>query len=364
MGPAGEVSASGYLSDTLLFELRPGRPPRFIERALESTPERLLEDPRLSRLKVGGAERLYLGVTDHSVHGGMADKSSRNVFIPVEVDARGVPRVARGESGAPRLIALSPQPLLGKDGSFAVVDAKNGILLSDNRGRVRLLSRHRYASRDGRLPEGFTPADYSEQSYPLSKAELERGPDWDRLMGELASRETLRAEGLAEHYPAGRLWKGGSKGLGPGAPPVRVRRRGNTLFVSEGYGYPWVKAGRLPKGPASALSDGQTAFLSFDHEIRFLDAGGKRKRVYTLSVKLRDASLSRVIGYYADAVQPVTGYETDNPGIPDLWHVYPTGRVIDEDGSVVTYEGAADSNVVRRRWNLAKLLSEAGWTRL
>jgi hypothetical protein len=142
---------------------------------------------------------------------------------------------------------------------------------------------------------------------------------------------------------------------------VRVRRRGRAIFVSEGFGYTWVRAGKVPKGAASALEDGQTAFLSFDHEIRFLDVGGKRKRVYTLSIKLRSAALDRVIGYYADAVQPQRRYETGNPGIPDLWHVYPTGRVINDDGTVDTYEGAADSNVVRRRWNLARLLSESGW---
>ncbi|MBI3298253.1 MAG: hypothetical protein HYZ75_08825 [Elusimicrobia bacterium] len=350
VGPHGEVSTSDYFSDTLLFELRPRRAPRFIERALESTPERLLEDPRLSRLKTRGrGERLYLGVTDHSPHGAMSEKSSRNAFIPVVVDKDGVPRLARDEGGAPKLIALSPLPVQGPDGAFSIVDAKNGILVADNAGRARMLARHRYAVGDPRLPAGFKPADYAEQSFPLSRSELETGPDWGKLMAELDANETLRAET--------------GKGLGPGAPPVRLRRRGNILYVSEGYGRPWVRAGRLPKAASSVLKEGETAFLSFDHAIRLLTVGGKRKRVYTVAVKLRDASLKRVLATYADAVQPLRPYETENPGIPDLWHVYPTGRMINADGTVDTFEGAADSNVVRRRWDLARLLSEDGWAR-
>lgn len=371
VGPIGEVATGGYLSDTLLFELRPGRAPRFIERALESTPERLREDPRLSRLKLRGRdergrftteERLYLGVTDHAVHGAMTEKTSVNAFVSIVVDQGGVPRVARDEAGAPRLVALSPEPLRNSDGTFSVVDAKNGVLAADNAGNARMLSRHRYAASDPRLPTSFSPADYAEQSFPLSRNELERGPDWSRLMKDLAAREALRGTDLPEHYPAERLWNGAAKGHGPGAPPVRMRRRGGSLFVSEGFGYPWVWAGSVPKNTATVLADGQTAFLSFDHEIRFLNVGGKRKRVYSLSLKLRDAALDRVIAYYADAVQPQRPYETANPGIPDLWHVYPTGRVINDDGTVDTFEGAADSNVVRRRWNLARLLTESGWT--
>ena len=370
VGPIGEVATSDYASDTLLFELLPGRAPRFIERSLQSTPDRLLEDPRLSRLKIRGRdargrfkteERLYLGVTDHRVHGEMKARTSRNAFVAVVVDDGGTPRVVRDATGAPKLVDLSPEPLKRADGSFETVDAKNGVLVSDNQGRARMLSRHRYAPSDPRLPADFTPSDYAEQTFPLSAEDLERGPNWNGLIKELASRETIRGSELEERYPAAKLWKGAGKGLGPGAPPVRVRRRGGALFVSEGFGYPWTRAGSVPKGASSALKDGQTAFLSFDHEIRFLDAGGKRKRVYSLSIKLRDAALERVIGYYADAVQPQRSYETENPGIPDLWHVYPTGRVINQDGSVDTYEGAADSNVVRRRWNLVHLLSESGW---
>ncbi|MDD5305397.1 MAG: hypothetical protein PHS14_20045, partial [Elusimicrobia bacterium] len=162
VGPIGEVATSDYFSDTLLFELRPGRAPKFIERALESTPGRLLEDPRLSRLKIRGRdergrfkteERLYLGVTDYSAHAPMAEKSARNAFIPIDVDERGVPRVGRDETGAPKLVELSPEPVRSPDGSFSIVDAKNGVLASDHAGRARMLSRHRYAARDPRLPE-------------------------------------------------------------------------------------------------------------------------------------------------------------------------------------------------------------------
>ena len=98
--------------------------------------------------------------------------------------------------------------------------------------------------------------------------------------------------------------------------------------------------------------------MSFDHEIRFLEVAGKHKRVYTISIKLWDQDLDRILDYRADAVQPQADYEISNPGVPDLWHVYPTGRIVRPDGKVDTYEGAADANAVRRRWDLTRLLAE------
>ncbi len=77
-----------------------------------------------------------------------------------------------------------------------------------------------------------------------------------------------------------------------------------------------------------------------------------------MTLKLYDESLDRLIGVFQDVVQPKEPFETQNPGIPDLWHIYPTGLIVHDDGTVETFEGAGDANVVRRRWDLASLLTE------
>jgi len=369
----GGVANEGYYSDTLLFKLKPDGGTEFIERTLESDPEywTLLEDARVSSFRMRGrdprtgkfrTEEVHLlGFTAYARHGGMDERTSRNAFVRLRVGADGVPRPERDEHGGLLIFFLSPEPVrLPGDGParYASVDAKNGIVLTDARGRLRMHTRHRYQSGDPRLPEGFRPADYAEQSFPLNERFLQENTDWTALMAQSAQRETLRSDGLQEHYPKSALWPGSGKGHGPGAQPVRIQRRGSRLFVSEGWGRPWFDAGEL-SGPARAyLPDRGTRFLGFDHEIRFLDAAGKRKRVYTLAVKLWDQDLERIVGYHADAVQPQADYETWNPGVPDLWHVYPTGRIVLPDGRVDTYEGSADSNVVRRRWDLPRLLDE------
>ena len=367
----GSIRVQDYLSDTLLFELKDGKP-AFIERALESEPEKniLLEDARVSSYRVKGRDpktgrfraeqQMLLGMTVHARHGGMAAPSSRNGFARLFFDAGGVPRIERDADFRPVIALLSPEPFVrdGPKDHSAVVDAKNGLIMTNAKGELRLHSRHRYQAEDPRLPDGFTPAPYAEQSFPLPAGFPASQPDWPALMSRLAEHETLRSDRLEEHYAAAKGDPGALKGLGPGAQPVRIRRRGGRLFVSEGWGFPWVEAGALPRPARAHLKNGRSYFLGFDHEIRTLRMGGKTKRVYTLSVKLWDPSLDKVLAYGADLVQPSRPWETENPGIPDLWHVYPTGRVLNQDGTVDTWEGAADANVVRRRWSLPTLLAE------
>jgi len=363
----------GYYSDTLLFELEGNRRPRFIERTLESDPAAgvLLEDARVSSFRMMGRDPrtgrfktenvVLLGFTVYARHGGMDERTSRNAFVRLQAGGDGIPKPERDGDGRLKMVFMSPEPVrLPGDGpaQYAFVDAKNGIILPNARGSLRLHSRYRYQQADPRLPEGFRPSYYAEQSYPLPENFLHQELDWQAIMAHAQERETLRADDLNEHYPERSIWPGSGKGHGPGAQPIRIQRRGSRLFVSEGWGHPWIDAGGLPALARAYLPDHKTRFLSFDHEIRFLNVGGKRKRVYTLSIKLWDEDLDRIIDYHADAVQPQADYETQNPGVPDLWHVYPTGRIVRPDGVVDTYEGAADSNVVRRRWYLPRLLTE------
>jgi len=366
VSPAGEVANEGYYSDTLLFEVQPEGGIRFIERTLASDPASgvLLEDARASSFRMRGRdpktgrfrveEVALLGFTHHARHGGMEERTSRNAFVRLRTGEDGVPRPERDAAGGLKLHFLSPEPILHR----FFVDAKNGIILPNSRGDLRMHARHRYQADDPRLPEGFRPSDYAEQSFPLGADFLGKEPDWTALMSRSSEHEVLRAEGLKEHYPKESLWPGSGKGHGPGAQPVRIQRRGTRLYVSEGWGHAWIYAGEVPKQVRRLLSNRKTRFVSFDHEIRFLKVRGKRKRVYTLSVKLWGQDLDRILAYRADMVQPKGEYETSNPGVPDLWHVYPTGRVVRGDGSVDTYEGAADANVMRRRWDLPRLLSE------
>ncbi len=168
----------------------------------------------------------------------------------------------------------------------------------------------------------------------------------------------MRSEQMEEFYPKDKLWPGSGKGMGPGAQPVRIRRAGSKLFVSEGWGFPWIPAGNLSQRAQAYLENRETFFLSMDHEIRILNIENRRKRVYTLSAKLYNGSLDKVVSYAPDLVQPQREHETRNWGLGDLWHVYPTGRLILPTGELDTFEGAADANVIRRRWNLPQLLDE------
>jgi hypothetical protein len=126
--------------------------------------------------------------------------------------------------------------------------------------------------------------------------------------------------------------------------------------------------GVVPKEMSSKfpIKDGETKFLSFDHEIRhFADKRGEvnfDKRHYSTSIKLFNDRIDTIEKYYGDAIQPTTAHELgENSGIADLQHVYPMGRTVVTKGDrtvVNVYAGASDAHTTQYEVDVMTLLQE------
>jgi hypothetical protein len=178
----------------------------------------------------------------------------------------------------------------------------------------------------------------------------------------------LTEKHLVEQMDDERVLKG-HKGLGPGTTPVRVSRVGDEIYVSEDRHDEPRHVGTIPKGARAdfPLADGEVKYVTFDHEIRFFaDHRGDssfQKRHYSMSVKLFDATLTKVEAYYADVVQPRRMYERGKTsGIVDLQHVYPMGRTLGTSKAgrptVRVYGGASDAHTPLYEFDMMKLLVE------
>jgi len=108
-------------------------------------------------------------------------------------------------------------------------------------------------------------------------------------------------------------------------------------------------------------------FVTFDHEIRYAyqKVGNQkfRRRHYSASIKVFDRSLTNLIGYMPDVIQPKTRAERGlNSGILDLLHVYPMGWVIGRGSKgqpvIRVYAGASDAHTTVYEFDMIKLLAE------
>jgi hypothetical protein len=368
----GTQSPDGYVSDVLLFE-DVGGEHRYRGRLLTSRPERdfLFEDPRISFvIEPSGARRIFLSGTDYAPHvPGSRDKDVMNRYVELELDGRGVPRPVKvGHDGRPAFRDLSPPPVPRRGGGHAFVDAKNATIAGNERGQIVVRTRMRpdFTDPEVRALAGGRTWRYGEQVFVFDDlADLQRY-DWRNAMKDLFTpggrgKVLLTDADLGESFDDPRVSRSHGKGMGPGTLPVRVRRAGDDLFVSDARGAPERHAGRIaPRFRRGfPLADGEVKYVAFDHEIRWFQDRGFTKRHYSLSVKLFDETLTRIDAYYPDVVQPKRLYERGSKsGIVDLHHVYPMGRMILADAKVRVTGGASDAHTPLYDFDVLKLLTE------
>ncbi len=384
-----------YVSDVLLFE-RQGEKLVYVDVVLRSAPEHgfLFEDPRISAfVDESGARRILLSGTDYSPHvAGATNKDVMNRYVELTLDGTGLPQPVAVDATTkrPSFRDLSPRPRASESG-HAFVDAKNAVVAVNEDGHVVVRTRFRPSKDDPAFaahPQ-VKPWGYGEQVFEFASfADLQRY-DWGHALDHLvaATAGQLNAndprpmplhaactavdDTFHELYPKEVLAPGKGKGFGPGTPPVRVRRAGDELFLSEGKGASERSLGRVPTGLLEGLpiDDGGVVHLTFDHEIRYcVDhrlVDGKNvdaiKRVYSASIKLWDRTLTRLDKVYADVVQPLEDHQRGGSGILDLHHTYPMGRVIVEGaaGPVVrVVSGESDAHTASCDFDVLKLLVE------
>lgn len=369
----------GYVSDVLLFERVNGKL-EYQSTLLRSDPESsfLFEDPRISTLYLAdGSTRILLSGTDYSPHvPGSTDPDVMNRGVWLELDARGLPKEVAldAKTKRPAFIDLSPAPQREGDG-YRFVDAKNGTLAMNEQGEIVLRSRMR-------LPPDHK---YGEQVLKFPNLEALLSYDFSRAPNEMKTVATEAT--FKELYPAELSPVTPKRGFGPGTTPVRIERRGDSLFVSDGKFAPQKFAGKVPPDLSDSMpiigsragkavppedtsqsypiADGAVVYLSFDHELRVLedrrDDVVAPKRVYSSTLKLWNPELDRIELIYGDAVQPLMPHQRGGSGILDLHHTYPMGRVLVEEGDrtvVRVYAGAADAHTESYDFDLAALLAE------
>jgi hypothetical protein len=383
--PSGELATKNYVSDELLFEIVDDQP-RFRTRLLSSRPELnfLFEDARVSFRYASGLQKIYLSGTDYSPHQpGSTKKDVMNRYVELELDERGVPRrvAVDPRSGMPAFRDLSPRP----SKRFGKTDAKNAILAENEQGQevVRTRLRPDFKKASVRALAKGLRWKYAEQVFVFRSPEERERYDWSHALQDLfkptrddgkrvrpvLAKILLTDRDLVEHIDDPRVVPG-RKGMGPGTAPVRLRRQGDELFISDGRGAPEHRVGVIPaqKRDGFPLAAGEVKYLSFDHEIRWLkQPSGERpfvKRHYSMAVKLFDDTLTNLEAYYADVVQPRRLYERGRgASIGDLLHVYAMGRTIsNRDGkvSLQVYAGTSDAHTARYDFDVIKLLAEMG----
>lgn len=390
----GVINPANYVSDVLLFE-RVNGTYVFRKRVLASAESKgfFFEDPRISVVFENGRPHYFLSGTDYSSHvTGSKDPDVMNRFVELKIDANGLPRKVDVDSrtGKPEFMDLSPAPRL-VDGKMLFVDAKNATIAQNDLGQIVVRTRLRPDFKHSfikRLANGDR-WDYAEQVFAFENWAHFRSYDWNDALvdlfgrrGEVATSSTraplvaktiIRDSDLKEHLvsndPKLRIASEKPKGLGPGTRPVRLVREGNELFASEGFGAELVSLGKIPNELLTKfpVEDGRAVYATFDHEIRYLyqtvgDAK-LRRRHYSASIKIFDATLTNMIGYLPDVIQTVTPAERGlNSGILDLQHVYPMGWVLARDANgkqiVRVYAGASDAHTTIYDFNMIRLLAE------
>lgn len=389
----GSISPQGYVSDVLLFEIINGEA-SFVKTIMKSSPEKnfLFEDPRISVLyEKNGSMKIFLSGTDYSPHvKGSNNPDVMNRYVELKIDSQGTPLAVtvNKETKRPKFLDLSPKPFKSSDGDMIYLDAKNATISQNEAGQIVVRTRLRPDFENPyfiEVTKGKT-WKYAEQVFVFDKyADLEKY-DWKYAIEDLFDKDLKAAangrlkpkvaktiitdKDLPEMYKSTKVMESKGKGLGPGTIPVRVRRAGNKLYVSDAVNAPEYMAGTIPANMLSSfpVKSGEVKFVTFDHEIRYFEdtRGGSKfvKRHYTASIKLFDDSLTKIDGYYSDVIQPKTLHEIgDNAGIADLQHVYPMGRTLNTENGVTgvtVYGGASDAHTTAYKFNLVTLLTEMG----
>ena len=381
----GKMSPKNYVSDVLLYEVVNGKA-EFKHRMLKSLPEDkfFFEDPRISTIyDADGKPRSFLSGTDYSSHvPGSRNPDVANRYVDVALDEHGVPKpIAVNEKGRPDFANLSPMPTKKPDGNYSYVDAKNATIATNEAGNIVVRPRLRPDFGDPAVAALFNGKTwkYGEQVFVFKDLAALKDYNWDNALSDLAGKgptdrmgsRPLKAQGLItdkqlkELYHDPRVDVPHGKGLGPGAPPVRVVRRGDKLFLSDGKNAPEHFAGTVDD--SIGLADGEVSYLTLDHEIRYFnDTRGKDtflKRHYSMSIKKFNPELDHIEAYYGDALQPRTPSELGaDTGIVDLQHVYPMGReiVVGADGraSVRASLGISDAHTELVGVDVVQLLKE------
>lgn len=382
---SGKINPQNYVSDVLLFEVVNGKA-EFRHRVLKSRPEDkfFFEDPRISTVyDKNGKASVFLSGTDYSSHvPGSTNPDVANRYMKVDLDARGTPQaIPVNAEGRPNFSNMSPMPRQKADGNYRFVDAKNATITQNEKGNIVVRPRLRPDFGDAEVKALFDGKSwkYGEQAFVFEDMKSFEAYDWNNALEDLAGKgpadrvgsKPLQAKmlitdkDLKELYKDPRVDPSKGKGLGPGTPPVRVVRRGDKLFVSDGKNAPEHFAGLADA--SLGLKDGEATYIAFDHEIRyFQDKRGDdsfTKRHYTMSIKQFNPELDKIEAYYGDVIQPRNPAELGvNSGIADLQHVYPMGRevLVDDQGlaTVRVSMGISDAHTELVRVDIARLLKE------
>jgi hypothetical protein len=386
----GNQETVGYVSDVLLFER--AKNGRFVYRdtIMESAPEKFFkfEDPRVSIIYGStGKQHIFLSGTDYSPHvPGSTNPDVMNRYVKLDIDREGMVKKVKVDpaTGKPNFQDMSPAPQLGADGHYSFVDAKNGTIARNEKGEIVLRVRLRpdFGNKQIQKLAGNRQWHYGEQVYVFKDWNEFRRYDWKHSLEDLfqpkntsgaanrirpvEAKEILRDTDLVEHYKDARVMLEKGKGMGPGSIPVRIRREGNKLFISDGKGATERYAGTIPKNARDrfVVGDGEVKYLTPDHEIRYFSENGFTKRHYTASFKLFNDDLTKMELYYADAIQPITLRERGvTSGIPDLQHTYPMGRTIvpgkaGRKAKVRIFSGTSDANTSEYEMDVLNFLLE------
>jgi hypothetical protein len=393
LGKKGANSPDGYVSDVLLFEMIDGKPV-YRHRMLDSVPEKIFffEDPRISVIHGKGRARYFLSGTDYSPHiknGTNPDVMNR--YVELVVNERGLPlRVAVDEvSKKPAFKNLSPEPSI-KNGEWLFIDAKNATIAQNDFGQIVVRTRLRpdFNKEEINRLFGKNKWQYAEQVFKFRNFEHFESYNWNDAIVDLLNKrgieptssdvapllaKTIILESdLKEHLRTTdentRLTPNKAKGLGPGTRPLRVQRRGDELLISDGPGSSNVAINKLSAEqiPKMKIKDGETIYLTFDHEIRYydqvVDGVTLVRRNYTASIKVFSRTLTTLVGYMPDVIQAKESAERGlDSGILDLQHVYPMGFTIHNsaagDSRVRVYAGASDAHTTAYDFDIAALLS-------
>ncbi len=383
--PSGSQSPEKYVSDVLLFRRGMDGEFKYVRTLLRSNPAKhfLFEDPRVSILSTADGNLAYfLSGTDYSPHvEGTTNPDVMNRYVPIKLDTTGLPEAIPTDSttGKPAFLDLSPAPVRhGSATSF--IDAKNATIYQNEQGQIVVRTRLRPDFADPWVAERARGEKwkYAEQVFVFRDLAHLQSYDWKNCIDDLfaapnaaapshaqplSARTVLKDADLTEHFRDAHLVTEKGKGLGPGTIPVRLRRQGNHLYLSETKGAEELDLGKIPTGASIPIPEGEARYVTFDHEIRYFQDRGFLKRHYTASIKLWNAALTHIEIYKADAIQPIEGYERgENSGIVDLHHVYPMGRIIGRNASgkpvVKVFAGVSDAHTAQYDFDMMNLLTE------
>ncbi len=396
----GSISPQGYVSDVLLFERVSGQYV-FRHRILASKEDAkfFFEDPRISVIHDAGKTHYFLSGTDYSSHRpDSTDPDVMNRYVELKIDGRGLPVAVEvdPQTGKPAFSNMSPAPKRTDD-VWAFVDAKNGTIAQNEAGEIVIRTRMRpdFGNPIVKAMAGDKHWQYAEQVFVFKNWQAFKDYNWNDALVDLfgkrgllptestegpslskiiildtdltenltSSDPNLKVEVRSAEHPDAK-----GKGLGPGTRPVRIQRKGNQLFTSDGPGAPEHFAGDIPENRLNdfPIVDGGVTYLTFDHEIRYVKqkVNGQTlmRRHYSASLKFFDSTLTNIIFYRPDAIQPKTKHELGfNSGITDLLHVYPMGFAIAKSGNssvVRVYAGASDAHTTIYDFNILRLMLE------